>query len=62
MKYTAANHHLLYLTANQISSFNRVFIVNRHYEMGEDAHKNYDNPDDYQVYINPKIIEEKGAY
>jgi peptide deformylase len=60
MKEAAARHHMLYVTANQVESLNRIFIVNRLHSLTTLTHPNYSNPTDYQAFINPNIVATKG--
>lgn len=60
MKEAASRHRMLYLTANQVESLHRVFLVNRLHHLSALTHPQYCNPSDYQAYINPIIVSTKG--
>lgn len=61
MKQLAANHRMLYVTANQVESLERVFCINRLHSYTVLTHPAYNNPADYSAYINPKIVTTKGT-
>lgn len=60
MKSLAASHRMLYVTANQVESLERVFCINRLHAYTGLTHPAYSNPADYSAYINPKIVATKG--
>jgi hypothetical protein len=47
MKEVAARHHMLYLTANQVESLHRLFVVNRLHSLMTLTHPKYCDPADY---------------
>lgn len=61
MKNLAASHRMLYVTANQVESLERIFLINRHHTNTALTHPDYSNPADYSAYINPKIVGTKGT-
>ena len=64
MKATATHLRIGYLTSNQIQGFNRMFIVHKNIEIcGKmDNHMSpfFNNPEQYETYINPEIVEGQG--
>jgi peptide deformylase len=64
MKNTAANYRVAYLTANQVESYYRYFVVNRLIEeypqMQTYTHAAFQQPEDYEVFINPEVVEGEG--
>ena len=62
MKMTAAHYRVGYLTANQVESYHRMFVVNRLISgdyMGNNTSAQFDNPQHYDAFINPEIVEGK---
>ena len=62
MKATAAHYRMAYLTANQVESYNRVFVLNSQARSNDRQDVNNTSPDyscveDYDVFINPEIVE-----
>ena len=60
MKEVAARNHMLYVTANQVESLNRVFVINKLHSLVTLTHPDYCSSSDYQAYINPVIIAKSG--
>lgn len=59
LKLTAAHHQLVSLASNQCQTRNfRMFVVNRRAaEVGAWASREYGDPDDFEEFLNPKVVE-----
>ena len=58
MKRTAAHKNLAYITSNNVGLFESILLINRmthRASVNSMTDQAYHNPQDYEVFINPKI-------